>query len=39
MRIGSDEHFHWLWLILAVTIVLNLLDAVLTLVWLALGAA
>ncbi len=39
MRIGSEEHFHWLWLILAVTIVLNLIDAVLTLIWSALGAA
>ena len=39
MRIGSEKHFHWLWLIIAATIVLNLTDAVLTLMWWTLGAA
>ncbi len=38
-RIGSPEHFRWLHGIVAVTLVLNLIDAVLTLFWVGAGLA
>lgn len=39
MQIGSAEHYRWLKGIVASIVVLNLLDACLTLVWLTSGAA
>ena len=39
MRLGEDRHYRWLRGIISASIILNLLDAVLTLIWLQLGAA
>ncbi len=38
-RIGTAQHFRWLHGIVAVTLVLNLVDAVLTLFWVGAGFA
>ena len=38
-RIGTAEHFRWLHGIVAVTLVLNLVDAILTLFWVGAGFA
>ncbi|MDJ0853550.1 MAG: DUF5658 family protein [Myxococcota bacterium] len=38
-RIGTPQHFRWLHGIVAVTLVLNLIDAVLTLFWVGAGLA
>lgn len=38
-RIGTREHYRWLEGIVKVTLVLNLIDAVFTLIWVRLGLA
>ena len=38
-RIGTPEHFRWLYGIVKVVLVLNLIDAVLTLLWVGAGLA
>lgn len=39
IEVGHSHHFQWLRGIVAATLILNLTDAVLTMIWLMLGAA
>jgi hypothetical protein len=39
LPIGTDQHFRWLRGLVAVTLVLNLADAILTIVWIGTGLA
>lgn len=39
LHIGTAEHFRWLGWVVKALLVLNLLDAILTLIWIGTGAA